>query len=118
MSVPAGVLTLDANATLKDKYGRDAVLTHGAFGPFAGSLVNTPPPPPRITRIEVSTPLPDAGFYSSALATTPGDVQRPVTGERASGAVRCAWARRRGRLFFGRRADVRVDLSRHIDSDG
>ena len=36
MSVPAGVLTVDANATLKDEYGRDAVLTHGAFGPFAG----------------------------------------------------------------------------------
>ena len=65
VSVPAGVLTLDANATLKDEYGRDAVLTHGAFGPFAGSLVNAPPPPPYITGIDIGSDLPDRGYYET-----------------------------------------------------
>ncbi len=65
VSVPAGMLTVDANATFKDEYGQDAVLTHGAFGPFAGSLVNAPPPPPYITGIDIGSDLPDRGYYET-----------------------------------------------------
>ena len=49
MSVPAGSLTLSGGTTVKGPYGQDAVLTHGAYGPFRHSLVNfdgTPPSPP------------------------------------------------------------------------
>ena len=67
VSVPAGSLRYSAGTTLKGPYGQDAVLTHGAYGPFAGHLVNTPPPVPHITDIEIVSPVPDAGFHSSAL---------------------------------------------------
>ena len=78
VSVPAGVLTLDAGVTLKDKYGQDAVLTHGAFGPFAGSLVNTPPPPPKITGMELDSAPANGRFYTSG-----DDIVVDVTFERA-----------------------------------
>ena len=62
VSVPAGSLVLTGDGTLRDAYGRDAVLTHGAYA-FPQHLVNGLPPPPQITNIEVSTQVPDAGFY-------------------------------------------------------
>ena len=65
VSVPAGSLRYSAGTTLKGPYGQDAVLTHGAYGPFAGHLVNTPPPMPEITDIRIVSDVPDAGFYGA-----------------------------------------------------
>ena len=66
VSVPAGSLTLSGGTTVKGPYGRDVTLTHGAYA-FPQHFVNTLPPAPHITNIEVSSPVPDAGFHSSAL---------------------------------------------------
>ena len=65
VTVHEGALTLGAGMTLKDRDDQDAVLTHGAFGPFAGSLVNTPPPPPYITGIDIVSDQPDRGYYQT-----------------------------------------------------
>ena len=70
VSVPAGSLALFLATTLKDGGGQDAVLTHGAFGPFARSLVNTPPPPPYITGIDIGSDLPDRGYYETGDDTS------------------------------------------------
>ena len=65
--VPANALAVSGTTVVRDRYDRDAVLTHDAYE-FPDYLVN--PPPPEITNIEVSSPVPDAGFHSYAL----GDV--------------------------------------------
>ena len=52
VSVPAGSLTPLVGATLKDAYGRDAVVTHGAYGPFRGHKVNPTPNAPTGLRAE------------------------------------------------------------------
>ena len=52
VSVPAGSLTPLAGATLKDAYDRDAVVTHGAYGPFSGHKVNPTPSAPANLRAE------------------------------------------------------------------
>ena len=62
VSVPAGSLTLIGGTTLRDAYGRDVTLTHGAYA-FPQHLINTPPPPPQITDIRIVSDVPDAGFY-------------------------------------------------------
>ena len=68
VSVPAGSLS-PGTGPLRDAYGRDVMLTHGAYA-FPQHLINTLPPLPGITNIEVESDVPDAGFHSSAL----GDV--------------------------------------------
>ena len=64
--VSAGSLTLSGGTTLKGPYGRDVTLTHGAYA-FPQHFVNTLPPLPEITDIEIVSPVPDAGFHSTAL---------------------------------------------------
>ena len=64
ITVPADALALPQGGALQDTDGVDAVLTHAAYE-FPAHVVN--PPLPHITGIEVSSPLPEAGFYSSAL---------------------------------------------------
>ena len=66
VSVPAGSLTLSGGTTLRDAYGRDVMVTHGAYA-FPQHLINTLPPAPEITNIEIVSPVPDAGFHSSVL---------------------------------------------------
>ena len=63
VSVPANALSLGTGMTLKDQYGQDVVLTHGARG-FPDHLVNSAPPR-GITGIGVVSPEPDAGFYAT-----------------------------------------------------
>ena len=64
VSVPAGSLTLIGATTLKGPYGRDAVLTHGAYG-FPGHLVNALPDPPRITNMSLAVEVPDRGYFET-----------------------------------------------------
>ena len=58
--VPANALAVSGTTTVRDRYDRDAVLTHDAFE-FPDHLVN--PPLPEITDIEIVSEVPDAGFY-------------------------------------------------------
>ena len=77
VSVPAGSLHLGTGGTLRDAYGRDVTLTHGAYA-FPQHLVNTLPPPPQITGIRIVSEVPDAGFYApvrGAPDRVRGDVQ-------------------------------------------
>ena len=89
LSVPDGALTLAGPMLLRDADGRDAVLTHGAYGPFDGHKVNTLPPPPHITGItEVSDPPEDRTFYFTGdtirvrvTFNAPVTETRPASGE-------------------------------------
>ena len=95
VSVPADSLS-PGTGPLKGPFGQDAVLTHGAYA-FPQHFVNTLPPPPQITNIEVASDVPDHGFHSSAL----GDVVEfrvtfseavTASGIRRCSGSRCAWA--------------------------
>ena len=64
VSVPADSLS-PGTGPLKGPYGQDAVLTHRAYGPFTGHLINTPPPPAHFTGIEVDSSPGSGGFYAT-----------------------------------------------------
>ena len=64
VSIPAGSLVLTGDGTLKGPFGQDAVLTHGAYA-FPQHLVNTRPPAPHITGIEVASSPGSGGFYAT-----------------------------------------------------
>ena len=46
VSVRQGTVSLGANITIKDRFGRNAVLTHGAYGPFTDHKVRPTPDAP------------------------------------------------------------------------
>ena len=101
MSVPAGSLALFLATTLKDGGGQDAVLTHGAFGPFAKPGQHAAPAA-EDHQHRGRSELPDAGFYSSALADSLRfrmTFSEPVTVS-GIGAVHGARGRRRRECFL------------------
>ena len=90
LSVPAGALTLAGPVLLRDAEGRDAVLTHGPYGPFEEHKVNYPlPPAPHITEIKmVSEPPEGRDFYFTGDTVrvqvtfdAPVTETRPASGE-------------------------------------